>query len=94
MSYDAVDLMFKKPFKFKHRGMTLTARPKSDGEFISKKTLMAMPIYDGQPFDPNRANWMGSRCVGETCGQHSGRWYIEVLSPFYQGESTAEDTGR
>ena len=92
MSYDEVDRFFKKPFKFKHRGMTLTARPMAENEVITEKTLQYQPLTPGQAFTPH-VQWTGSRCVGEPCSLHPQRWYIEVLSPFFSGESTADYTG-
>jgi hypothetical protein len=88
MSYDAVDAFFMKPFKFKHRGMTLTARPMSPSETISEKSLQALTDYGPiRPEDFSKVKWTPSSCVGEKVADHPDRVYIVVLSSYYQGES-------
>lgn len=76
-----------KSFKFKYRGMKLTAREKSSDETISPKTLMIHHDYINTNDLSKVRGWTASGCLGERVGDHPTFKYIEVLSTFYQGET-------
>lgn len=87
--YDAVDRLFKKPFKFKYGGIKLTARPMDENEVIQKKTLWRPNVFDAGCMTQG---WQPSGCVGEPVSEYPEREYILVLSPYYKGESVPLST--
>lgn len=76
-------------FKFKHNGMTLRARLKAPGERITPKTLQHY-AGDYESTISTDVTWYPSKHVGDLVRDHENRWYIEVMSPAYKGESTDE----
>lgn len=87
--------MSDKVFKIKHNGQKLKARILKKNEKITEKSLQ---IHTGSGVVDHlsdeelqdliaRASWKPSGSVGEMPSEHPERVYIEVMSPFYNGES-------
>jgi hypothetical protein len=88
-------------FKIKHHGMTLKCRRQLSGELIKSTSLQ---LYLGDDITIEMINedvlartancWKPSKHVGQVIDGFKDRVFIEVVSLFYQGESTAWESCR
>jgi len=71
--------------KIKRNGMTLKVRIMSPSEQITERSLCSN--ITGEK-DITKLKFKPSCCVGDLVEEHPGRIYVEVVSPWYVGEST------